>query len=939
MDKELRILMLEDSPADAELEEHEFKKSGLVFTLKVVDTREAFLKELDEFSPNLILSDYDLPSFDGLAALRIVKEKYPDVPFILVTGKVGEEFAIENLKEGATDYVLKNNLKRLVPSVKRALEEAKQIAERKRAEEELIKSELRFRYCFDLPLIGFAITSTEKGWIEVNDRICSILGYSRDEIVRKTWSELTHPDDLAIDIEQFNLVLSGQIKKYSIDKRFIRKDGEIVWTSISVGCVRKPDGRVDYIIGLMEDITERKQNEEALRESEERYRKQFEEAIDAIFLADPGTGMLVDCNIAASKLVEREKSEIIGKHQSFLHPAVDVKDEFSKTFKSHVTGDSSELLEDRVITKSGQIKDVAIRASKITIEGKEVMQGIFRDITERKRAEKELNNLSRQNELILNSAIEGILGLDVNGNHTFVNSAAAQMFGYRVKELIGKHSHKIWHHTRAKGGLYPEEECPIYAVCKYGTIQRVKDEVFWRKDRTSFPVAYTGTPIVEGGKIIGAVVTFRDITKRKREEEELRKHRQHLKELVEERTAELKKTNEALQIINSELNAEIQVRERIQNALELSEDRYKKMVAAVTSYTYSVQVRKGNAIYTEHSIGCLPITGYNPDELKSDPNLWYSMIYPDDKMVVEETIKEIMAGNKVLPIEHRIMRRDGAIIWIRNTIVPYYNDDEALVHYEGLIENITERKLAEEEIQKLNKELEKRVIEVIEANKELEAFNHSVSHDLQIPLMVIGGFARRYLKVYGDTLDTNEIDMISTIQMSAQKMEQLIKDLLAFSRSGRQEIKPVQIDMENLVSAVLEELNPMVEGRTISFDVKELSPAYGDISLIKQVLVNLISNAVKFTQSKDIAVIEVGNRVEENKNIYYVRDNGIGFDSRQADKLFAPFNRLPEAMKFDGTGIGLSIVERIINRHGGQVWAEGSANEGATFYFTIPNKA
>src|SRR4030043_1615000 len=141
MDKELRILILEDVPADAELEEHELRKAGLVFTSKIVATREAFLKELDEFFPDLILSDYALPSFDGLAALGIAKEKCPDVPFILVTGKLGEEFAIEKLKEGATDYVLKGNLKRLVPSVKRALEEANLITERKRAEEALKKSE------------------------------------------------------------------------------------------------------------------------------------------------------------------------------------------------------------------------------------------------------------------------------------------------------------------------------------------------------------------------------------------------------------------------------------------------------------------------------------------------------------------------------------------------------------------------------------------------------------------------------------------------------------------------------------------------------------------------------------------------------------------------------------------------------------------------------
>jgi len=164
---------------------------------------------------------------------------------------------------------------------------------------------------------------------------------------------------------------------------------------------------------------------------------------------------------------------------------------------------------------------------------------------ERKRAERALEKLSRQNELILNSASEGIIGLDLQGNHTFVNSAAAQMLGYRVRDLIGKHSHEIWHHSKGDGSPYPEAECPIYSVCKYGIIRRVKNEVFWKKNGTSFPVAYTCTPILEGGKLLGAVVTFTVVTKRKREEEELRRHRQHLTELAEERTDELRRGRDA----------------------------------------------------------------------------------------------------------------------------------------------------------------------------------------------------------------------------------------------------------------------------------------------------------------------------------------------------------------------------------------------------------
>jgi PAS domain S-box-containing protein len=353
-------------------------------------------------------------------------------------------------------------------------------------------------------------------------------------------------------------------------------------------------------------------------------------------------------------------------------------------------------------------------------------------------------------------------------------------------------------------------------------------------------------------------------------------------------------------------------------------------------YTYSVNLSQTGSISTQHSMGCIPITGYNPEDYESDPYLWHNMIYPDDKMMVQNTIKEIMAGHKVPPIEHRLIRRDGIVVWVRNTLVPYYDLFGRLIRYDGLIEDITERKIAEDKIQKLNEELEKKVMELMEANKELEAFNRSVSHDLQTPLTLIGGFTSRYLKIYGDKLSTDEIDTISIIQTNAQKMERLIKDLLAFSRLGRQEIKLVKIELRDLITTVLDELNPLSEGRMIKFDIKSLPSVYGDKGLIKQVLVNLLSNAIKFTQSRDVAVIEVGYRVEKDENIYYVKDNGIGFDFQKTDDLFSPFYRLTEAKEFEGTGIGLSIVQRIINRHGGRVWAEGKLNEGAIFYFSLP---
>lgn len=263
---------------------------------------------------------------------------------------------------------------------------------------------------------------------------------------------------------------------------------------------------------------------------------------------------------------------------------------------------------------------------------------------------------------------------------------------------------------------------------------------------------------------------------------------------------------------------------------------------------------------------------------------------------------------------------------------------ELSVINDRLKEEIEDHKLAEEEIQKLNRDLKQKVSELIEANRELDAFNYSVSHDLKTPLIVIGGFIHRLQKIYGDKLDTGAVDMLDIVQTNAQKMERLINKLLTFSRSGRQQIKAARIDMESLVTIVLDELKTLSEGRTINFEINALPPAYGDKTLIKQVFTNLLSNAIKFTGTKETAEIEVGHRSEANADIYYVKDNGIGFDSRDSDKLFSLFQRLPGTKEFEGTGVGLSIVQRIISRHGGRVWAEGKKNEGAEFNFSLPKE-
>ncbi len=250
---------------------------------------------------------------------------------------------------------------------------------------------------------------------------------------------------------------------------------------------------------------------------------------------------------------------------------------------------------------------------------------------------------------------------------------------------------------------------------------------------------------------------------------------------------------------------------------------------------------------------------------------------------------------------------------------------------------VEQRSQREEDIRRLNRELQKRAVELEASNKELESFAYSVSHDLRAPLRHVAGYSELLQKQAPDSLDDKSRRYIQTILESAKRMGNLIDDLLAFSRLGRAEAKMRAVDLQQVVKEVIAEVSRDTRDRDIAWKIGALPTCHGDSSMLKLVVVNLVSNAVKFTRMRTRTEIEIGCVDKNNDELeVFVRDNGAGFDMQYANKLFGVFQRLHLAEQFEGTGIGLATVQRIILRHGGQVRAEGAVDQGATFYFSLP---
>ena len=488
------------------------------------------------------------------------------------------------------------------------------------------------------------------------------------------------------------------------------------------------------------------------------------------------------------------------------------------------------------------------------------------------------NKALPQNEERLGLMIESIkdyaiIRLDPEGRVAGWNIGAQRIKGYTTKEIIGRHFSCFYPEEVVRSGF------PEIALGEAATRGRFENEG-WRvrKDGSRFWANVIIAAIRDpGGQLLGFVKVTRDLTEHKRAEQALEE------------------------------------RDRF---FDLSRD-------LICLATFDGYFKTLNTAW-ERTLG------FSREELMARPFLEF--VHPEDIPASQAEVKHLEEGRETVNFENRFRCRDGSwrwFAWNARAAVP-----QRLIYATG--RDITERKRAQAQIANLHADLQKHAGQLEMTNKELEAFSYSVSHDLRAPLRHIDGFVKLLNKQAGEKLDERGRRYLGIIADSARQMGMLIDDLLVFSRMGRTELRQARVSLDALVHEAIHGLQSETHGRSIHWKIDALPEVEADPSMLRQVWVNLIANAVKYSRPRNPAEIEIGSNMDNGEFVFFVRDNGVGFDMQYAHKLFGVFQRLHRAEEFEGTGIGLANVRRIIHRHGGRTWAEGKPDGGATFFFSLP---
>ncbi len=543
----------------------------------------------------------------------------------------------------------------------------------------------------------------------------------------------------------------------------------------------------------------------------------------------------------------------------------------------------------RIVHRDGSIRCVEAKITPVLDANGDLIKvrGIVRDITKEKRANRALMENEYLFRQFFENAYEAIVVIDSEtGFIRDYNQNALTLFKLTGTEILTKNARTLSPKFQPDGQPSGEKAKKLLAHMVNGE-NLLTEWVFLDADNKTTDCELRLTTIQANGTLL-IRISILDITERKKAEEKLKQQQIFYSSLIEN-------IDEGIALINEA------------------------------------------GIITYQSPSAERISGFALPELET--KTIFDLVHPDDHQKLGAFYQQVISTPGVPFVEqYRFITKAGNYIWMEGTLTNMFHNP----NIKGLVanyRNIDGRKNAELKIEQFHESLERKVqertAELVEVNNELEAFSYTVSHDLQAPLRSTCGFAKILLEEYKDKLGDDGKQFLQIIHDSSIRMSQLIRDLLDFSKLGKAELAKKEVDMNQIIKVVLDEVKFTTGFKPFSFVTHNMEKAKCDSRLMKQVWLNLIGNAVKYSGKKQNPKIEIGCRRENDQIIYYIKDNGAGFDMKYADKLFGVFKRMHNCEEFEGTGVGLATVQRIINRHGGRIWAEAKVNEGASFYFTL----
>ncbi|MDB5284739.1 MAG: sensory box histidine kinase [Bacteroidota bacterium] len=866
-------------------------------------------------------------------------------------------------------------------------------------------SEGKFKMFFDNSVDGLMIAKPDGTFREVNQALCDMLGYSHHELLQLTRQQITVEDTSLKEA----LKTRWEEGRFRGVLKMIRKDGAIIETEISSAFFKDKTGETFSYVSF-KDITQKLLAERSINNSEANLNALINSTTDSIFAIEK-SGRIIAMNKA---FYDRSLEYLgirfkVGDDLFHSNAGQAMQARWHKHVELAFRGIHFRIEESLVFEGQTYYSEISFTPIK---QGEEItgMVCFSRDITGKKLNEEKLKNSEKRFRALIENSNDVISLNNADGSIQYMSPSARAVLGYDPEKMVGKNPFE---------NVHPDDMPRLVTLFK-NVMQQAGNSATaeWRQKHSNGGWIWmegTATNLLHDPAVNAIVDNFRDISERKIAEQKLEKA-----------------ANELSQIFNS-----------------------------VEEGLFSMDMVRQQ--YLQVSAGCEKIYGYSIADFFANPRLWYQVVHPEDKTILDKVDMDLH-DSKNVEVQFRIIHKNKSVRWVEVKIIPTLNELRILLRIDGIVKDITARKEAEEklqhseqrfraliekggdgiliiidkkiayvspsiktvmgyepaemigrspypyidpkdekgvldlistiretpgksvlfqtrwkhkdgtwrwldcsvtnqmtvegvngmvstfrditdrkhaedELQALNQVLEKKVVErttqLNDANKALESFSYSVAHDLQAPLRILKGYANILKTEHDNELNSEGQRLLSVIMNYAGIMSQLISDLLNFSQVTRMSISISPVDNNKLVNEVIETVRQTYPDMKARIKLNELSTSNCDANLVRQVWFNLISNAVKYSRKKDDPFVEIGVKDQDGKAVYYVKDNGVGFNMEHEHKLFEVFHRLHKQSEFEGSGIGLALAASIVAKHGGRIWAVGKANEGAVFYFTL----